>query len=157
MKVIFLDVDGVLNHASSNALYSLGGYNYMGIEPEKVALLNKIVEATGAHVVLSSAWRTMMNVQDFQSYMDSLGFVGQVIGATDVLRGHIRGDEIERWLTDWPGEPVNSYVIIDDRTDMREEQLANFVTTSWSTGLTDIGVADAIRILGRGEAASESA
>jgi len=56
MKVIFLDIDGVLNghefceHAKS-----------CGINPECVCELNRIIAATDAKIVLSSAWRYMVH------------------------------------------------------------------------------------------------
>jgi hypothetical protein len=53
MKVIFLDVDGVLNciHSKSRCC------GYIGIDNDKVKRLRKIVEATGAKIVLTSTWK----------------------------------------------------------------------------------------------------
>ena len=48
MKVLFLDVDGVLNRCGKSA---------QGLEEDKVALLKQIVAATGCRIVLSSTWR----------------------------------------------------------------------------------------------------
>lgn len=50
-KVIFLDIDGVLN--DDGKLKSKGVY----IDEERVKRLAKIVEQTGAEIVLSSSWR----------------------------------------------------------------------------------------------------
>ena len=46
MKVIFLDIDGVLNIDSDRT-----------ISVEKIKLLSTIIKQTGAEVVLSSSWR----------------------------------------------------------------------------------------------------
>lgn len=47
MKIIFLDIDGVLNYENSKSK----------VEEEKVKLLKEIVDKTGAEIVLSSDWR----------------------------------------------------------------------------------------------------
>lgn len=52
MKVIFLDVDGVLN--SNQRRLEIGGES---LEEEKVKLLSMIIRRTGAVVVLHSGWR----------------------------------------------------------------------------------------------------
>ena len=53
MKVIFLDIDGVLNHEYCKAL--LHGIYF--VEDEKVLLLKELINATAAKVVLTSTWR----------------------------------------------------------------------------------------------------
>ena len=55
MKVIFLDVDGVLIHNES-----LDGVN-LHIDEENVKVLKEIVDKTDAKIVLSSAWRKEYN------------------------------------------------------------------------------------------------
>ena len=49
MKVIFLDVDGVLNSLSCKE--KIDGYLF--VEDEKIALLKELIDHTGAKVVLS--------------------------------------------------------------------------------------------------------
>ena len=53
MKVVYLDIDGVLNCHSTKV--SVGGY--CGIEREKVLLLKQILDSTNAKVVLISSWK----------------------------------------------------------------------------------------------------
>lgn len=54
MKVIFLDVDGVLN---SQDLFERCGEELVPIDEENIRYLKEIVDATGAQIVLSSSWR----------------------------------------------------------------------------------------------------
>lgn len=65
MKVIFLDVDGVLN--SDEYIHKVIKKKINGIESEidveKIKLLKKAVDETGANVVLSSSWRYTRNAQ----------------------------------------------------------------------------------------------
>lgn len=59
MKVIFLDIDGVLN---SNDWYvktrGVGGYNGGDVDPECIELINDLIDATGAKIIMSSSWRS---------------------------------------------------------------------------------------------------
>ena len=52
-KVIFLDVDGVLNGKKTKARCQ----GYIGIDNKKVKLLAKLVNETGATIILSSSWK----------------------------------------------------------------------------------------------------
>lgn len=54
MKVLFLDIDGVLN------CHDARPNGYCGIHPGKVRLLDQIVERTGCRIVLASAWRYLI-------------------------------------------------------------------------------------------------
>lgn len=53
MKIIFLDVDGVLNCQSSESKC----HGFIGIDSDKVKRLRKIIEATDAKIVLTSTWK----------------------------------------------------------------------------------------------------
>lgn len=88
-KIIFLDVDGVLNsHAALN-----GGV-YCGMDPKCVLALNYLLEKTEAKVVLSSAWRYMilgkaMTLLGFAYLMHTHG----VVAASQRLVGTTCSDE----------------------------------------------------------------
>ena len=53
MKIVFLDIDGVLNCEGSRSRCA----GYRGIDDKKVENLAKIVKATGAEIVLISTWK----------------------------------------------------------------------------------------------------
>ena len=101
MKVIFLDIDGVLNCQSSKSRCGV----YVGIDADKVARLREIVDETGAKIVLSSSWRTeWFKDEDFNTetgkYIDRklkrerLAILDKTI--TD--RFDRRRKEVEAWL-----------------------------------------------------------
>lgn len=157
MKVIFLDIDGVLNtEVFTRAFFGiLKRLNTDRPEAKKIAkaelrddygvlfdpmaedMLKWIVEATGAKIVISSTWR-MSGLKIMQEMWTKRGLPGEVI---DVTPNHMkrtgctlqRGKEINEWLS---SNPVESYVIIDDDSDMEPEQLFRFVQTDYQYGLT---------------------
>lgn len=149
LKIIFLDFDGVITTRWSH-------YN---VDPNKVKLLEEIIRATDAKIVVSSSWSVgCRNAEDFierdfrgffqrkakEISEDSL-FIKSIIDVTDHM-GLCRGDEIQRWL-DAHEDEVETYVIIDDDSDMLEEQLFNFVQTDSLYGLSERTVQLAIQVL----------
>ena len=61
MKIIFLDVDGVLN--SQNYLLNSNNKISNSINPKKITLLKELVDETGSNIVVTSAWRLSKNFQ----------------------------------------------------------------------------------------------
>lgn len=134
MKVIFLDIDGVLN------VYGEGRDKYgSGFHTPLVENLRYIIEQTDAKIVISSTWR-FNGLQEMKDMWRDRGLPGDVIDITPdkydelvicssidyekVLRGH----EIQYWLD--THNDIESYVIIDDDTDFLPSQKNNFVRTS---------------------------
>lgn len=166
MKLLFLDIDGVLNSGRwfhetvDQRKYSLEiGESMMArhpIDAEAVVRLNRICSATGAKVVISSTWRKFDDSYELEQVLRHYGFTGVVVGATPVLdtrtcvagRTIHRGYEIENWLSGLYGH-VQQYCILDDDDDMLGSQQPNYVRTFFETGLTDIEAAAAIEILNR--------
>lgn len=151
MKVIFLDIDGVMNNHDSIKAANKRGHDAAGIrgwDRESVRQLKRIVEETGAKIVISSAWR--LNISNRRSeHAVSAGFemydIPQFLSVTPNFPREVRGLEIRKWMD---GFDVESYVILDDDSDMLPEQMPFFVQTSlFSRGLTKRHADRAIRIL----------
>ena len=141
MKVIFLDVDGVLNSARDG--YSINLENDYHFE-----MLKKIVDATDANIVLSSSWRIGFSVLSLpeKNLIERLEKYGMEIMDFTPCMTVTRGDEIREWLSNnWP---VESFVILDDEGDMAEFKETNLVKTNTSIGLQEKDVDKAIEILG---------
>lgn len=133
IKVIFLDIDGVLN--CKNTLYFFRGC--FGIDPYLVRILKRIISATNAKIVLSSTWRLD---DPFREEIKRHGI--DFLDITPKLDS-IRGEEIKSWLENHP--EVEQYIILDDDSDFLEEQ--PLFQTSWDTGLTEKIADDAINYL----------
>lgn len=123
MKVLFLDVDGVLNNEKS----SMGAM--FPIDKFAAFLVGKIVLDTDCKVVLSSSWRYMKEAVDEVEKR-----VVPIFGMTSTKMEGIRGNEIKEWLERHPS--VEKYAILDDDDDMLKEQMPNFFRTSWKEGIT---------------------
>lgn len=170
MRVIFLDMDGVLN----SRRYTTGpnfkppdwgedgeggnlGFGSAQIDPEAVALLNDLVERTGARIVLSSSWRHIWSWQEVAAMLEKRGLKDKewVIDQTPSAPSDNRGDEVAEWISlgrerrevDPDFDPLTSYVILDDGDDFSTEQQAHFVQTDPRVGLTAADVQRAVGIL----------
>lgn len=146
MKVIMLDIDGVLNVCSQE----FDKYGQI-FHSHLVENLKTIIDVTGAKIVISSSWR-YSGLKVMQQMWKDRELPGEVIDITpneiDVVKTGLcefydmvcRGDEIQLWLNNHP--EITNYCIIDDDDDMLESQLSNYVKTSGNIrhkGCIDIG------------------
>lgn len=157
MKVIFLDVDGVLNSEVSRELDREKFDNWMECEVSEMHVnnLKRIVDETGAKIVLSSSWRyDFPQISGRQVISDPLTMVLvrklrdaglEIFDVTPDLHGKMRGLEVQEWLNNHP--EVKRYVILDDDSDFTEEQKAFFVNSTFKSGLTDVLSDKAVSIL----------
>lgn len=157
-KVIFLDIDGVLN------VIPQGHDQYGAIFHQHfVENLQYLIDQTYAKIVVSSSWR-LSGLEFIQNMWRDRNLPGEVIDVTPTLRlqkggcivfhndklqrhptEHIggysipRGCEIEYWL-DHESEKqgsVEKYVIIDDDSDFLYSQRDNLVITYKNHDHTD--------------------
>ena len=158
-KIIFLDLDGVLNtsHWDRNATIDQYGYVF---DPNAVANLAEIIRETGAEIVVSSSWKSM-GVKKLQQMWKDRQLPGRVNDVTpntmsdefllhadldnmDILS--LRGQEIKEWLM-LHGQDVSHYVILDDMNDILQEQEPHFVWIDSKVGITKGNAVQAIMIL----------
>lgn len=158
-RVVFLDIDGVLNTRESRLDHAAD----RGFDRTCVARLNRLVEQTGAEVVLSSSWRTFVAPEEAQAMLERVGFVGRLVDRTPRrteldpsvhrrLSGTEppadvrwpRGYEIQQWLD--AHDDVEGIVILDDRDDMHHLS-PWLVRTRFAEGLRDEHVDEAVRRL----------
>lgn len=156
-KFIFLDIDGVMNSSLFYSERTQGkryndwikehpqriAWNACNIDPRAVERLNRLTDATGAKIVVSSTWRSDSNLQEV---FNLVGIKEPIHDITPYMRSGHRGSEIQEWL-DKQTEPYR-YVIFDDDTDMLDSQLPYFIQSDWlKWGLSDEDVEQAIHIL----------
>lgn len=151
-KVIFLDIDGVLNtpqfQLKQYKKWKKGtgktrdefGYLFC---PKAVRNLEYLCHVTGAKVVVSSSWRAK-GLAAMRSMFKYRGIDITVIDITPTFLGRIRGEEIAAWLEN---EEIEKYVILDDDTDFLPEQKKCFVHTPDRDGFNWECMVKALKIL----------
>lgn len=127
MRILFIDVDGVLNStrsfiAGQKTLHSwadLSTPQYLKInksiiDPVAINLVNNLCRIADAKIVISSSHRNHFRdekdpLESIKEYFKYLGLDGEnIIGYTDDEKG-IRGNQIERWIQ--ANQPVTHYAI----------------------------------------------
>jgi hypothetical protein len=150
MKIIFLDIDGVLNSHAWFARPSREAGTLGRLDPSAVARVQGICAETGASVVITSSLRLLHTQKELVGFLRERGFAGRILGATPHIADRQgRGDEIQRWLDAMRRhgrESLDGMVIFDDEEAMFHLE-SWCVRTSYTTGLTDDDVALAKRIL----------
>jgi hypothetical protein len=166
MKVIFLDIDGVLNsHQSAhfwhnkrdqskweNEMYrdwpgTLKEYIAMEFCPIALSNLEELIRRIpDAKIVVSSTWRMGETVDTLKKIFQPSKLVSDaIVDKTPVFSDGPRGDEIQHWLNNNP--EVTSYVILDDDDDMLDSQMKNFVNTCALHGFQFEDMLSATKIL----------
>ncbi|WP_372371127.1 HAD domain-containing protein [Candidatus Uabimicrobium sp. HlEnr_7] len=156
-KILFLDIDGVLNFESMQPImdcFSAPNAGFHGIhmiDPQKVEILNLIVSRSECEVVVCSTWRQKFNLVELNEMLTNRGFNGIVRDTTTLpfQKEGIwskKGDEVGVWLKS--NFDISAFVIIDD--DDEFSLFRNFhVKTDFRVGLTNKDAEKAISILTR--------
>lgn len=162
MKVIFLDIDGVLN-TNDNIIKQVNenngkqSYQYQfNFDPQSMKNLQEIVLKSDAKIVVTSTWRLHFGVDysdrdDYINYeksfyrnMEEYGILDSYIGITPRFCGEIRGKEIQSWLNE--NEKVTHFLILDDDSDMGD-LMPHLVCIDGEIGITRENVKKALLLL----------
>lgn len=157
MKILFLDIDGVLNSEAYAKkfhelhLQELGQHIF--VDPDAVELVRELCETDHVKIILSSSWRSYdlkSTLEDLDRYRDLRPILKFIIGVTTSTMSRHRGEEIRRTLDDWEilvdrglidpdyrDKGDFQYAIIDDDCDILPTQKGHFVQTDWTVGITE--------------------
>jgi hypothetical protein len=194
MKILFLDNDGVICLSNNWGGRAVKWANFKRDNPDSdatfdnkpiqcrfddfdkgaVKVLNKILEETGAEIVVSSDWRLHANLEELGDYYESQGIIKRPIAVTDQFKDVFpkewnafrfraeleleRSMEIGHWLENHP--EVTHWVAVDDlnmspeflskyfsseEDDSKNPGLSNFVLTPRSReGIKQSGVKEKV-------------
>jgi hypothetical protein len=120
MRLIALDFDGVIvtrPHAEEmwKAGHPLGTSVYL--QPELIALVDLIAKATGAKVLLTTAWQTHIRPEKLTQMLVERGLKAEVVDAVGTRSTHAGYDSRYQQTNNWlvrNRESVESVVILDD-------------------------------------------
>lgn len=151
-KVIFLDIDGVLNSNFWNDSHQKELSDGTLIDEEKVNLLAGLVQATDARIVLHSGWRFWFDAklkplrkeaEKLVAMLEKEGLNIEGITpdfSTEEIRrtkkfSLVKAKEILAWLTEHP--EVDVWVVLDD-LDLHDEMIREHqVKTDAAVGLSE--------------------
>lgn len=159
MKLIALDIDGVLN--ASFTKERLDGFIF--VSDCKIELLKQLVDRTGAKVLLTSTWRhgwadldaglDTRDAKHFVALRDKLLEFGiELMDYTPITNGAMnhRGEEIDMWMKSWEGEPIESMVLLDDLNGCYLRPYSSrLVRMSFTKGLLQKHVDLAVKMLNK--------
>ena len=135
-KIIFLDVDGVLNSMTfARRMRDEEGISIFRddiLDRHCISLLKDIVEKTGAKIVVSSAWRRIPT--SYSHLKEWLAEYEMDVHDRTPYVGGERGNDISAWFNRHPGE--YRYVILDDDSDMTVHMDRLVQTSFHDRGLT---------------------
>lgn len=160
-RVVFLDLDGVLNRGHGPLV------------PELVDRLNRITDDTDARIVVHSSWRYRDSLEELRRVLEKENVCGEVIDVapmpevqrrdwggcwvTEEAWSAFRGDlatnderaiAIQRWLDAHP--EVDRFIILDDSDALGHfVGRPEFIRTGTHSGLTDEDVIRAVAWLSR--------
>lgn len=135
MKVIFLDIDGVLNTNSDREILN-----------DKLKLLSELVSKTGADVVLSSSWRYGWNKPELNKPGTRIYRLKQLLKDNDIVIKETIGldltksMQIKNYLNT---NMISNYIVLDDDPIDTD----NLVQTNGDVGLTQLDCQKASQLL----------
>ncbi len=138
MKVIFLDVDGVLCTARSYFAYDIPNKRKMWNAWDEVACTCvREVCKKGIKIVVSSTWRHPLHEVELKEHMEKHGlleFLRLPAWRTPALAGEMRGYEIEDYLKH--NTDIEDYKILDDVDQFLETQAKKLILTDEQNGMS---------------------
>lgn len=155
MRIIFLDIDGVLNcdiffngrtktqlkKAVKKGDINRINYYKSQICPERLSWLNELCSEFDIKVVLSATMRKR-GLEHCRNVLTGCGATFEIIDTTPIFDSNcVRGNEILMWIKEHeeivgPYYDYKDYVIIDDDSDMLLWQKEHFFQTDTYSGLT---------------------
>ncbi len=157
IKVIFLDIDGVLNGDDAPPLFG-EGWPLSHLETCLIEKINRIVETLDqiseikTKIVISSSWRVRFSLEEITNMLKTKGLRAEIIDVTPrILPTRMseyiqRGQEIKSWLQNIKEYQVDKFIILDDESDMMDLK-KYLIKTDYTTGITDDDVNKVIDML----------
>ena len=149
MKLLFLDIDGVLiSGKHMDYLDGQGESAWKVFDPECVDAFNELIQLTGARVVVSSTWRYHYEtVEELAQALKDRGVRADVVAFTPRVYGpnafsKNREDEILEFLQSCTPFFGVQWLAVDDHVFMKFKK-DHVVQTDFNVGLTkkDVAVA----------------
>ena len=147
MKIIFSDIDGVLNSAYYTAR---DGGGISAIEERKVKNLKKLLDDTSAQLVICSRANSLLGKDFNNARINQIKEHGvtPLDSIMDIEFQESKSNAINRWLRNHP--EVTNFVVFDDCASDLEQQFGKqFIHIKGRHGLTKQYIEQALKMLVR--------
>ncbi|MBR1963265.1 MAG: hypothetical protein IKA19_01010 [Muribaculaceae bacterium] len=156
LKLIFLDIDGVLNTGQHLTKLKMDHQPYADhygplFDPNATDNLRKIVDATGAKIVITSSWRYIHGLAGLRKMWAERNMPGSIHGITPTDTFGSRGDEVKEYLTLFRGKTPPDYLILDDECEYIGDLRKRLIMPNPLTGITPTIATKAIKMLSNNE------
>jgi hypothetical protein len=139
LKIIFLDIDGVLNISQTfidiHKEWKQTAIRRIEIDEFRVELLADLVKETNSKIVLSSSWRMYWiepisnKAEEINEMFSKYGL--EIYSITPRCKSSLRQDEIDLWLSEH--DNIESFVIFDDDSfDLQKYIDTRLIKTSFT-------------------------
>ena len=148
MRLLFLDMDGVVNKGNDNAKPDRYPYNdkwsnpsqkydLFYVDPDLALRVSQLCKDYDLHIVSSSSWRKLFDLSELSELLSSRFLPGdRLIGVTPSFNAP-RADEIRYFIKN-SVYPVDMYIILDDDSDAVYNTAAGrFFKTNFKSGYTE--------------------
>ncbi|MBD3261866.1 MAG: hypothetical protein GF334_09415 [Candidatus Altiarchaeales archaeon] len=152
--LVFLDIDGVLNHyrwwdyaaENMNRAYVEGDdLHRLSIDPVSVVWVNRLLTLSDGLLVISSTWRVSFPFEELKRILGMVGINQDlIIGRTPEYKNAQRGWEIEDWVEKFG--PCVGYVALDDDSDWGDIE-EHWCLIDRKVGFTEDDLEKALEIL----------
>ncbi len=138
MKILFLDIDGVMKPGRSYWLPSSDRDG--GFDPLAVACVNRICERTNAKIVFNTVWN-LQGINSLKSISRKQGIKASILGMTKFPETDNRKEAIMQWLQH---RDVEAWCALDDAIIF----LKNAIEINYLNGISVENYRQATRLLG---------
>lgn len=141
MKLLFLDIDGVMTNDDT----IINPSQLISFSPSCVDVLNQILRTHDLKIILTSSWRTVFDAEKQNQIFIENGIIQTPAGQTPSISNLKRGLEIKKYLE--KRKPTH-FLILDDMEIPGFPK--NFLRINPATGLTTEHIPMINKILGFG-------
>lgn len=148
-KIIFLDIDGVLNNHTANSIYDKNS-----TLPQCIEFLNSILLSTFAQIVIISNWSQQLTLSQLQEMLIERGLLANsivgVIEPTEIIQNGLTYSTIEKdkFIQAYVEiHNLKNYLIIDDNLSSDLLDQSKIIKPDTHIGLTKEHIKLSINIL----------
>ena len=153
MKIIFLDIDGVIYPFNEpDKLFLFEGRFSERLNQKSIKVLNAIIKQTDCEIVITSDWRRHYTLEELQFIFKSNGIIKEPIDVTPCVKFmsamHLELDrvfEINQYLKE-NKDNISVFCIVDDMKLDKDVELENFVLCArpYNEGIKQTGIKEKI-------------